>query len=108
MKQPDASDYVVGIAGCGAMGQGIAQVSVQGGMRTLLFDAREGGAAAAKDQIAGRIERLVEKGRIGEDDAKAAIDASLLSRLRVQGGKPSECLRTLLLSSRTMHDGQNL
>ena len=74
MKNPDTSDYVVGVAGCGAMGQGIAQVSVQGGMRTLLFDARDGGAAAARDQIAKRIERLVEKGRLGEGDAKAAID----------------------------------
>ena len=91
MKQPDASDYVVGIAGCGAMGQGIAQVSVQGGMRTLLFDAREGGAAAAKDQIAGRIERLVEKGRIGEDDAKAAIDR-LEPVADLKGLAPCDCV----------------
>ncbi|MEM7188854.1 MAG: 3-hydroxyacyl-CoA dehydrogenase [Pseudomonadota bacterium] len=73
MKHPDQADYVVGVTGCGAMGQGIAQVSVQGGMRTLLFDARDGGAAAAKDAIAGRINRLVEKGRMGEADAEAAI-----------------------------------
>ena len=64
---------MVGVAGCGAMGQGIAQVSVQGGMRTLMFDAREGGAAAAKDQIAVRIERLVEKGRLGAEAAAEAI-----------------------------------
>lgn len=74
MKHPDQSDYVVGVVGCGAMGQGIAQVSVQGGMRTLLYDARDGGAVAAKDQIAGRINRLVEKGRLGQDDAQAAMD----------------------------------
>ena len=74
MKHPDELDYVVAVAGCGAMGQGIAQVSVQGGMRTLLFDAREGAAQAAKDQINGRLNRLVEKGRIGEADAVAAND----------------------------------
>ena len=74
MKNPDDPDYVVGVAGCGAMGQGIAQVSVQGGMKTLLSDARHGGAAAAKDQIAKRLYRLVEKGRMGEDDANAAVD----------------------------------
>jgi 3-hydroxybutyryl-CoA dehydrogenase len=74
MKHPDAPDYAVGVAGCGAMGQGIAQVSAQGGMSVLLFDARDGGAATAKEQIAKRIERLVEKGRLGSDEAKAAID----------------------------------
>lgn len=74
MKHPDDFDYLVGVAGCGAMGQGIAQVSIQGGMRTLLFDARQGGAEAARDQIASRILRLVEKGRMGEADAHAAID----------------------------------
>lgn len=74
MKSSTDPDYVVGVAGCGAMGQGIAQVSVQGGMRTLLFDARDGGAEAAKTAIAGRLNRLVEKGRMGETDAQAAID----------------------------------
>ena len=74
MKNPEDTDYAVGVVGCGAMGQGIAQVSVQGGMTTYLFDAREGGAAAAKEQIAGRINRLVEKGRMGEDDASATIE----------------------------------
>ncbi|MEM9059072.1 MAG: 3-hydroxyacyl-CoA dehydrogenase [Pseudomonadota bacterium] len=74
MKPADASDYVVGVAGCGAMGQGIAQVSVQGGMRTLLFDARESGADHAKEQISKRLMRLAEKGRMGEAEAQAAAD----------------------------------
>ena len=74
VKHPDQPDYLVGIVGCGAMGQGIAQVSVQGGMRTLLSDARDGGAAAAKEQIKARLDRLVEKGRLGELDAQAAAD----------------------------------
>jgi len=73
MKHPDQPDYLVGVVGCGAMGQGIAQVSVQGGMRTLLFDARDGGAEAAIARIAGRIDRLAEKGRITDDIAAAAI-----------------------------------
>ncbi len=74
MKQPDAADYVVGVVGAGAMGQGIIQVSVQGGMRTLIFDAKPGAAEAARKSVAGRIERLVEKERIGQDEAQAAID----------------------------------
>ena len=51
MKHPDADDYLVGVVGCGAMGQGIAQVSVTGGMRTLIHDAREGAAEAAKEAL---------------------------------------------------------
>lgn len=74
MKPVDAPDYVVGVVGAGAMGQGIAQVSVQGGMRVLLHDARDGGAAAGKQAIAGRLQRLVEKGRLDADAAAAAID----------------------------------
>jgi len=73
MKQPDRSDYVVGVVGAGAMGQGIAQVSVQGGMRTLLLDARPGGAEAAREAMGGRLRRLVEKGQMTADAAGAAI-----------------------------------
>ena len=76
MKHPDASDYVTAVVGCGAMGQGIAQVSAQGGMRTLLFDAREGGAAHGRAQIGKRLDRLVEKGRMGDAEA-----AEVMARL---------------------------
>jgi 3-hydroxybutyryl-CoA dehydrogenase len=73
MKQPDQSDYVVGVVGAGAMGQGIAQVSVQGGMRTLLLDARPGGAEAGRDAVAGRLRRLAEKGQMTAEAAGATI-----------------------------------
>ncbi|HSF95939.1 MAG TPA: 3-hydroxyacyl-CoA dehydrogenase [Thermohalobaculum sp.] len=73
MKQPDAADYTVGVVGAGAMGQGIVQVSVQGGMRCLILDAKPGAAEAARQTIAGRIERLAEKGRIDDAEAAAAI-----------------------------------
>jgi 3-hydroxybutyryl-CoA dehydrogenase len=72
MRHPDDPAYVVGVAGCGAMGQGIAQVSAQGGMRTILFDAREGAAAQARERIGGHIDRMAEKGRVGPDEANAA------------------------------------
>ncbi|MFK7942388.1 MAG: 3-hydroxyacyl-CoA dehydrogenase [Paracoccaceae bacterium] len=76
MKHPDQSDYVTAVVGCGAMGQGIAQVSAQGGMRTLLFDTREGGAVHARAEIRKRLDRSVEKGRMGEAEA-----AEVLARL---------------------------
>jgi 3-hydroxybutyryl-CoA dehydrogenase len=72
MKPPDAPDYVVGVAGAGAMGQGIAQVAAAGGMRTLLLDAKTGAAGAAQRTIGGRFDRLVEKGRTSADQADAA------------------------------------
>ncbi|MPZ11845.1 MAG: 3-hydroxyacyl-CoA dehydrogenase [Kiloniellaceae bacterium] len=72
MKRPDAPDYLLGIAGAGAMGQGIAQVSAAGGMRSLLLDARPDAAAQAVATIKGRLARLVEKGRMTEAAAAAA------------------------------------
>ena len=72
MKPVSAADYTVAVVGAGAMGQGIAQVSVQGSLKTLLFDARPGGAAEGAAQIGKRIDRLVEKGRIGDNDASGA------------------------------------
>lgn len=74
MRAPDSGDYTVGVVGAGAMGQGVAQVAIQGGLRTLLVDATPGAAAAGKEKIAGRLDRLVEKGRLGEEDAAAALD----------------------------------
>jgi len=64
MIDPNASDLVVGVVGCGAMGQGIIQVALQGGLRVVAFDAREGGAAAGRDGVLARLDRLVEKGTL--------------------------------------------
>ena len=72
MKPVNANDYTVAIVGAGTMGQGIAQVSAQGGLTVLVFDARPGGGAEAVAQVGKRFDRLVEKGRIGDDDAANA------------------------------------
>jgi len=71
MRPVDSSDYCLGVVGLGAMGQGIAQVSVMGGMRTLLYDAGEGAAAAGREKIVARLRRLVEKGQIAAEAAGA-------------------------------------
>ena len=75
IRTPEESGYVVGVIGAGAMGQGIAQVSAQGGMRTMVFDARDGGAEAGRDAISTRIARDVEKGRKTQADADAVMAA---------------------------------
>ncbi|HEY9537164.1 MAG TPA: 3-hydroxyacyl-CoA dehydrogenase NAD-binding domain-containing protein, partial [Kiloniellaceae bacterium] len=64
MIDPNASDLVVGVVGCGAMGQGIVQVALQGGLKVVAYDVREGGAAAGRDAVLGRLDRLVEKGSL--------------------------------------------
>lgn len=74
MKSVDAADYTIAVIGAGAMGQGIAQVAAQGGIKTLLYDAKPGGADAGREQIIQRLDRLVEKDRISAEDAKAASD----------------------------------
>jgi len=74
MKTLDAASYCIGIAGAGAMGQGIAQVAIQGGLRTLLFDALEGAVDAATEKVRGRLDRLVEKGRLDQGDAASAAE----------------------------------
>lgn len=72
MTAPTAE--VIGVVGTGAMGQGIAQVAVQGGLVAVLLDTREGAAQAAKGAIATRLLRLVEKGKLTQDAAEAAVE----------------------------------
>lgn len=73
MKAADAGDYVVGVIGAGAMGQGIVQVSIVSGARTILFDAKPGACEAARKAIEGRIARLAEKGQLPEDGVARAM-----------------------------------
>jgi 3-hydroxybutyryl-CoA dehydrogenase len=68
------SDLAAGVAGAGTMGRGIAQVLAQCGVRTLLYDAQPGAAAKAKDAIAESLGRLAEKGRLPQDEARAALE----------------------------------
>lgn len=81
MKPFDATDYALGVVGLGAMGQGIAQVAVLGGISTTLVDAEPEVAAAARASVAGRIRRLAEKGQLRAADADDAI-----TRLTVGAG----------------------
>ncbi|TNE33581.1 MAG: 3-hydroxyacyl-CoA dehydrogenase [Alphaproteobacteria bacterium] len=66
-------DLTIGIVGAGAMGRGIAQVSVTGGMKVVFFDAAEGAAEKGRDFIASMINRNVEKGRMEKAEAEAAL-----------------------------------
>jgi 3-hydroxybutyryl-CoA dehydrogenase len=75
-------DLVVGVVGTGAMGRGIAQVTAQGGIKAILFDAAEGGAAKAKAGIVETLKGLVAKGRLTDADvAKAEGNLAVAGRL---------------------------
>ena len=52
-------DLTVGVVGTGAMGRGIAQVTAQGGIKAIMFDAAAGGAAKAKAAILDTLKGLV-------------------------------------------------
>src|SRR3954463_882568 len=69
MLDASRSDLVAGVAGCGTMGRGIAQVLAQCGVRTLIYDAQAGAAERGLDSIAQALTRLAEKGRLDDPQA---------------------------------------
>ncbi|WP_320784851.1 3-hydroxyacyl-CoA dehydrogenase [Streptomyces sp. CRN 30] len=62
----------VAVVGTGTMGQGIAQVALVAGHPVRLYDAVPGRAREAADAIGARLDRLVEKERLGAADRDAA------------------------------------
>ncbi len=68
----DQDAFVVGVLGAGAMGRGIAQVAVTGGLAVKLYDSAPGAAAAAGEFIHGMLDRAVEKERMSAEDGAQA------------------------------------
>ena len=93
---PDASDLTVAVIGTGTMGRGIVQVSAQGGMRVIAYDEKPGAAQAAKDYIAKTLSGLVEKGRVPEADAKAAIDRIVVAKDMSDVGKAKVVIEAIV------------
>ncbi|MDB5948954.1 MAG: 3-hydroxybutyryl-CoA dehydrogenase [Massilia sp.] len=65
---------LIGVAGTGLMGQGIAQIAVQAGISVLLYDTRPGAAQAARANIAVTLEKLAAKGKITMQAVSAAAE----------------------------------
>jgi 3-hydroxybutyryl-CoA dehydrogenase len=63
----------VGVLGAGAMGAGIAQLCAVAGIETRLLDANEDALAAGIARVEGSLGRAVERGRIADADAAAAL-----------------------------------
>ena len=74
MIRPDSFlPRIVGIAGAGAMGRGIAQIVAQAGLTVRLYDLRPDAAAAARDELAAVFARLVAKRKLTAAAAQAAL-----------------------------------
>ncbi|HEU5074977.1 MAG TPA: 3-hydroxyacyl-CoA dehydrogenase NAD-binding domain-containing protein, partial [Polyangiaceae bacterium] len=71
----------VGVVGAGQMGAGIAQVCAQHGYDVVMSDASSALAESAKTGIAGRLERLVAKGKLGPAECSAALDRITVGEL---------------------------
>lgn len=63
----------VAVIGAGIMGAGIAQAAAQAGHPVMLYDTREGAAAAAKAKLAATLDGLVAKGKLEADAASATL-----------------------------------
>jgi 3-hydroxyacyl-CoA dehydrogenase len=61
------------VVGTGIMGTGIAQIAAQAGIQVKLYDAREGGAQVAYDNLQATLDKLVGKGKICAEEAKSAL-----------------------------------
>ena len=70
MSAPAAS--VVGVLGAGTMGSGIAQLAATSGARTLLYDPVPDALARGVERAIEGLGKLAARGRLGEDDARAA------------------------------------
>lgn len=64
---------IVGVIGAGTMGSGIAQVAAQAGHSVVLFDARKEAVDKAMSGLAKTMDKLVEKGKLTADAAKALL-----------------------------------
>ena len=65
--------HTAGVIGVGTMGAGIAQILAIAGIRTCLYDAREGAATAAVASIEKQLQHLLAKGKITQQDCAAAV-----------------------------------
>jgi len=68
---------VIGVVGAGVMGHGIAQVAARTGYEVVMVDVSEEVLKKAMELIESGpfgLKRLVEKGKMTEDEAKAVME----------------------------------
>lgn len=89
----DLSGKPVLVVGAGIMGAGIVQVAAQAGHTVMLYDAREGAAADAKDKLTQNLGALVSRGKLAAEavsqtlsriEAIDSLEAAAAARLVVE------------------------
>ncbi|MCB0662849.1 MAG: NAD(P)-binding domain-containing protein, partial [Saprospiraceae bacterium] len=60
----------IGVLGSGSMGKGIAQVAATAGNDVILYDNNPTALGRARDDIQRILNRLVEKGKMTDEEAK--------------------------------------
>ncbi len=73
MMADDLSNSTVLVAGAGTMGTGIAQVAAQSGHTVMLYDNREGAPDDALRSLEEMLQKLVNRGRVGQKDARNTL-----------------------------------
>ena len=68
----------VGVAGCGLMGSGIAEVCARGGLDVVVREVDDAAATAGRARIQASLARAVKAGKLTAEDRDAA-----LTRIRV-------------------------
>ena len=64
----------VAVVGAGAMGHGIGQVAAMAGFEVTLRDVNDELLTGAMEKINWSLNKLVQKNRIAEEDAKKTVD----------------------------------
>lgn len=63
----------IAVIGAGAMGSGIGQVAAMAGLEVILYDAITNSLTKARDTILQSLNKLAEKGKITDQEAKACF-----------------------------------
>jgi 3-hydroxybutyryl-CoA dehydrogenase len=70
---------LVGVAGCGLMGSGIAEVCARGGLDVVVREIDDAAAAAGRARIEASLARAVKAGKLTAKDRDAALARVLLT-----------------------------
>lgn len=89
----------VGVIGGGLMGSGIAEVCARSAVDVLVVEASAEQAVAARERIEKSVQRGVDKGKLTDDDARAA-----LGRLRVGSSLDELADRQLVIEAATENE----